>query len=60
MVIPLINWSGKPVKGLKVRVVPKEGAKQPAEATLATGRPLKQDQGAYLVDLDDADALILR
>jgi hypothetical protein len=60
-VIPLVNWSAGPVKGLTVEVsisVPT------AKVTLASGRPVKVDKKSgkhvFTLDLDVADALILR
>ncbi|MBV9125563.1 MAG: beta-galactosidase trimerization domain-containing protein [Planctomycetes bacterium] len=61
MVIPLINWSPTPVKGLTITVrVEAPGA----GAALASGRPVRVERqdGAWVftLDLDVADALILR
>jgi hypothetical protein len=60
MVIPLINWSPTPVKGLTVTVrVEAPGA----SASLASGQPVRVERkdGAriFTLDLDVADALIL-
>jgi hypothetical protein len=60
VVIPVINWSGKPISGLKLTVdIP-----IPAKATLASGAKVaaKKDGKAstFTFDLDVADALILR
>jgi hypothetical protein len=60
-VIPLTNWSGGPLKALKLTV----NTSLPAgSVTLASGRPVKTSrQGkstVYSFDLDVADALILR
>ncbi len=59
-VIPLVNWSGKPVEALNVTVRLPAGAK----ATLASGADLAQtaENGGvrFTFDLDVANALILR
>ena len=59
-VIPLVNWSGKPVTALNVTVRLPAGAK----VSLASGAELTQtaDNGVlrFTIDLDVADALILR
>lgn len=59
--IPLINWTGSPIKGLTVQVV----APTPtAKAELASGKPVqvKREAGrqVFTLDLDVADALVLR
>jgi len=60
-VIPLINWSGKPLQGVAVTVALPIGTKKP---TLASGRPVKmtadKERTVFTLDLDVADALILR
>lgn len=60
MAIPLVNWSGAPVKGLTVRVALAAGKK----AELASGGKVAVAKDAtattFTVDLDVADALILR
>jgi len=60
-VIPLVNWSGRPIKGLKVTIQ----AKVPREKiTLASGGPLeiarKEGSLVLTLDLDVADAVIMR
>lgn len=60
-VIPLVNWSAGPVKGLTVRVL----VKTPTQSiALASGRPVKHAQEGgvhtFTLDLDVADALILK
>ncbi len=61
VVIPLVNWTHKPVKGLHVKVAIDTPMRK---VSLASGRPLKQStvEGVrvYTFDLDVADALILR
>ena len=61
VVIPLVNWSKGPVRGLTVTVsvdVPNK------KVELASGKPVKVSGEAgkrvYTLDLDAADALILR
>ncbi len=61
VVIPLVNWSKGPIKGLTVTVsidVPL------AKVELASGKPVKatgdKGQRVFTLDLDVADALILR
>jgi len=59
--IPLVNWSGGPVKGLKVVV----GMDVPAgSAKLAGGGRVRvstrDTKRVFVLDLDIADALILR
>jgi hypothetical protein len=60
-VIPLVNWSKGPVKGLTVTVSLPVQAKT---VTLASGRPVKVEKGdgklVLTLDLDVADAVILR
>lgn len=59
--IPLVNWTGKSIQGLRVRVPADAPTKS---AALASGRPLKTEtvDGArvFTFDIDAADALILR
>ncbi len=59
--IPLINWSGGPVKGLKVRATIELPS---SKATLASGKPVTVarhgKEVVFTLDLDAADALILR
>jgi hypothetical protein len=60
LIIPLVNWSGKPIQGLTVTVrIP-----VPPRAALATGGNVDaQVHGAettFTLDLDVADALVLR
>jgi hypothetical protein len=62
VLIPLINWSGAPVKGLTVTV---SVAVPMTDVSLATGKPVEvtvgEDGGqVFTLDLDVADALILR
>lgn len=59
--IPLVNWTSGPIKGLAVSLaadVPKE------KATLASGGPVRREQrdgqAVLILDLDVADVLILR
>jgi len=59
--IPLVNWSGKPVRGLKLTVnVPVPTG----NASLAGGGKLQRSNEGkatvFTFDLDLADALILR
>jgi hypothetical protein len=59
--IPLVNWTGKPIERLEVTIA----AKVPTSSvTLASGRPVEvgQQDGNVTakLDLDAADALILR
>lgn len=60
-VIPLVNWSKGPVRGLRVTVAAGVPGKH---VTLASGRPVQvvAREGALVctLDLDVADALILR
>ena len=62
VLIPLVNWSAGPIKGLTVTV----SAEVPtADVTLASGRPVHFSATAdgkrvFTLDLDVADALILR
>ncbi|HND55848.1 MAG TPA: hypothetical protein PLV92_25705, partial [Pirellulaceae bacterium] len=59
--IPLVNWTGKPIAGLRVRVTASVPGKS---AVLASGRTLKSDTvdgvRTFTLDIDAADALILR
>ncbi len=61
VVIPLVNWSTGPVKGLTVTVALKVPT---AKVTLASGRAVKRKREGgktvFTLDLDVADALILR
>jgi hypothetical protein len=61
VVIPAVNWSAGPVKGLKLTVNVKV---PPAIATLASGAPLEiardGERTTFTFDIDVADALILR
>lgn len=61
MVIPLINWTNKPIKGLKVVVTIKTPS---GSVTTASGKPVivtkEQGKRIFLLDLNAADALILR
>lgn len=58
--IPLVNWSGAPIKGLKVTV----SSLMTKQATLATGGKITAKQEGqttiYTLDLDVADAIVLR
>jgi hypothetical protein len=58
--ITLQNWSGKPVKDLKVTV----NVKAPSKAALAGGGKIEtkrnKDQTVFVCDLNVADAIILR
>ena len=61
MLIPLVNWTRRPVKGLQLTIA----AKLPSTTiTLASGNPLqvRREAGAIVLtlDLDVADAVILR
>jgi hypothetical protein len=61
VVVPLVNWTRRPVKGLRVKVaIPTPMA----NVSLAGGRTVKaeevDDGRVYTLDLDVADALILR
>lgn len=61
VLIPLVNWSGKPVQGLTVTLaigVPGQKATLAGGGTVA----MKEEQGkcVFTLDLDVADALILR
>ena len=60
-VIPLINWTSHPVKGLQVSVrIPIPTGK----VSLASGQPVRMEKQpggvVFTLDLDVADALILR
>ena len=62
VLIPLVNWSAGPVKGLTVAVSVEVPT---ADVTLASGRPVHVSAPAdgkpvFTLDLDVADALILR
>lgn len=58
--IPLVNWSGKPVQNLKVTF----NGSAPKKAELASGGKVQvadeNEKTVYTLDLDVADALILR
>lgn len=60
IVIPLVNWSGKPVKDLTVTYT----GKAPKKVTLSSGGKVsaKSEGGrtVFILDMDVADALILR
>jgi hypothetical protein len=60
-VIPLVNWSPAPLKGLTVTV---RGVVPTAKVSLASGKPVKmaKENGktTFTLDLEVADALILR
>ncbi|MCH8828465.1 MAG: hypothetical protein IID45_02695 [Planctomycetes bacterium] len=60
-VIPLVNWTGKPLRKLRVTVNRKVPSKS---VTLSSGKPVrvKRDGGKLVLefDLDAADALIFR
>lgn len=61
VVIPLVNWTGKPIKGLQARI----SIKVPGNVTLASGQPVRAAREAdgtlvLTFDLDVADALVLR
>jgi hypothetical protein len=61
VLIPLVNWSGAPIKRLNVMV----SAEVPtAQVTLASGKPVRVDsvsgRPVFTLDLDVADAVILR
>jgi len=58
IVILLINWSGRPLKGLAVKLALPDVPT--GEATLASGLPVHRDGDRYVLDLDIADALVLR
>jgi hypothetical protein len=55
-VIPLVNWSGRPVKRLSLKLL----LPGTVDAELASGSPIRRDGDHYIFDLDIADALILR
>ncbi|MCX5661831.1 MAG: beta-galactosidase trimerization domain-containing protein, partial [Planctomycetota bacterium] len=60
VLIPLVNWSAGPVKGLKVTLT----GKFPGKATLAGGGKVAvaadNDKTVLTLDLDVADAIVLR
>jgi hypothetical protein len=60
-VIPLVNWSAGPIKGLTVTV---NVAVPAATAALASGNPVtvarRGRRAVFTLDLDVADALVLR
>ncbi|HEV2294750.1 MAG TPA: beta-galactosidase trimerization domain-containing protein [Tepidisphaeraceae bacterium] len=58
IVIPLVNWSGHPIKGLTLKL-PLPGLPT-SEAKLASGAAVVRTAGGYVFDLEIADALILR
>ena len=55
-IVSLVNWSGRPVKALKLSIpgIPH------AEAKLAAGGKVVRTDDGYIFDLEVADALILR
>jgi hypothetical protein len=56
--ISLVNWSGRPLKGLPLKLsLPGVSG---ANAELASGLPVRRDGDRYIFDLDVADGLILR
>ncbi len=61
IVIPLINWTPNPIKGLRVAVAIETRI---ADVTLASGAELKttveDGRRTYTFDIDTADVLILR
>src|SRR5262249_13117363 len=61
VVIPLINWSAGPVKGLTVRVTVNVPTNK---VELASGKPVRMSKNGnttvFTLDMDLADALILR
>jgi hypothetical protein len=61
VLVPLVNWSAGPVKGLTVRVTIPVPAKK---VELASGKAVKVSKEGtatvFTLDLDVADALILR
>jgi hypothetical protein len=58
MLVPLVNWSGHAVKQLTVKFP--DGAHSKS-ATLATGVTVRREgDSSFILDLDVADALILR
>src|SRR5262249_37109597 len=58
VVVPLINWSGGPVKGLRVTA---QVPAAPTKVTRASGGPVtvekQEGKTVYVLDLDVADAL---
>ena len=64
--IPLVNWSGAPIKGLRVTLAAKD--LRTGQVSLAGGgkvEPVKdssvpEGKAVLMLDLDVADALILR
>lgn len=58
VVISLINWSGRPVKGMSLKLA--LAGVTGADAKLASGSAVHRDGDHYIFDLDIADALILR
>jgi hypothetical protein len=56
-VIILTNWYGKPSKNLVI-ILPKDLEKK--KVTRASGKPFQRNGGRIVLDLDVADALILR
>ena len=53
----LINWSGGPQRGLRLKLSIDIAA---GEAALATGSAVRRDGNDFVLDLDVADALLLR
>jgi len=61
--ITLANWSGKPIKGLNVAVkipTPTKKVEAASGAPVAEVRQSNLEQKVYTLDLDVADALIMR
>ena len=56
-VIPLVNWSGRPIRSLTVTVPIRIPAR---EVSLASGGAVRRNGDTFTLDLDVADALILR
>lgn len=55
-VVSLVNWSGRPAKGLSLKL----SLPRAAGAELATGLPVRRKGDRYIFDLDVADGLVLR
>ena len=58
VVISLVNWSGRPVKGLSLKLTIPDLPR--AEAKLASGGNVLRTEDGYSFDVNFADALILR
>ncbi|MCE9592502.1 MAG: beta-galactosidase trimerization domain-containing protein [Planctomycetes bacterium] len=58
--IPLVNWSGKPIKGLTVTFTGKAGGKMSLSSGGRVSAKTEGDKTIYTLDLDVADALVLR